>query len=195
MTYKACLQDSPLQMLKQTSRRGNDVMPLRLSIEETGHPEQCQQGDGRSAMSLMKAREIKRGSLMLLTRNATKPSSDPLVPRAGGGWRAPVQQTESTLQHTRLRETRYCQRVKTPPACHSATTHTHTHTHTHSDVKGMAEGAMQVPLCSSSAPLSTDMPSNSGPGRNHGQAGCFTPYLRSLCRAYCRGPTLKCKKC
>ncbi len=48
-------------------------------------------------------------------------------------------------------------------------------THTHSDVIGMAEGAMQVPMCSSSAPLSTGMPSNSGPGGNHGQAGFFTP--------------------
>ncbi|TRY92387.1 hypothetical protein DNTS_024701 [Danionella cerebrum] len=57
------------------------------------------------------------GSQLSLTRMATKPSSDPLAPREGGGRRASVQQTESILQHTRLRDTRYCQRAKTPPVC------------------------------------------------------------------------------
>lgn len=177
MTYKTHLWDSPLQKPKQTSRRGNDVMSLRLSRSQTALAQWGEQASRTMPGRVMGGRQchwwrldrLRGGSLLLLTRIATKPSSDPLAPRTGGGRRAPVQQTESTLQHTRLRETRYCQRAKTPPACHSATTHTH------SDIKGMAEGAMQVPMCSSSAPLSTGMPSNRGPGRNHDQANFITP--------------------
>lgn len=55
----------------------------------------------------------------VLTRILTRPSSDPLAPRGGGGPRAPVQHTDRTCQHTRLLDTlrsaRSCQRAKALP--------------------------------------------------------------------------------
>lgn len=115
----------------------------------------------------------------MLTRIATKPSSDPLAPRTGGGRRAPVQQTESTLQHTRLRETRYCQRAKTPPACHSATTHTHTVT-----LKAWQKVQCKCP-CAALQPLSAQAcPVTQVLGGTMIKQIVLPPYLRSLCRAY-----------
>ena len=55
----------------------------------------------------------------VLTRIVTRPSSDPLAPRGGGARRGSDQHTESTLQHTRLRDTplsaRSCQRARALP--------------------------------------------------------------------------------
>ncbi|TNN79071.1 hypothetical protein EYF80_010750 [Liparis tanakae] len=52
-------------------------------------------------------------TLDVLTRILTRPSSDPLAPKGGGERRAPVQHTDRTLQHTRLRDT-----LRSARSCH-----------------------------------------------------------------------------